>query len=141
MNDAARDARAERERPLLAHPPFILFLVARWLAMLGRQTVAVAVGWQMYALTGSALDLGFIGLAQFVPSILLVLVAGHQLGEFESGLTAAWLGVVPSVVAGGIGTLAIVVLWIRFFPGLAATDRLDARPIDVEHPAKTKTAR
>ena len=50
--------------------------------------------------------------------------SSNQLGEFESGLTAAWFGVVPSVVIGGVGTLVVVLLWIRFFPGLARTDRL-----------------
>ena len=48
----------------------------------------------------------------------------NQLGEFESGVTAAWFGVVPSVVIGGLGTLVIVALWIRLFPSLARVDRL-----------------
>lgn len=52
--------------------------------------------------------------------------SSNQLGEFESGLTAAWFGVVPSVVIGGVGTLIVVLLWIRLFPGLARTDRLVA---------------
>lgn len=50
--------------------------------------------------------------------------SSNQLGEFESGLTAAWFGVVPSVVLGGLGTLAVVLLWMRFFPDLARADRL-----------------
>jgi MFS family permease len=50
--------------------------------------------------------------------------SSNQLGEFESGLTAAWFGVVPSVVIGGVGTLVVVLLWIRLFPGLARADRL-----------------
>ena len=50
--------------------------------------------------------------------------ASNQLGEFESGTAAALLGTVPSVVAGGIGTLLIVALWLRLFPSLAARDRL-----------------
>ena len=50
--------------------------------------------------------------------------SSNQLGEFESGLTAAWFGVVPSVVIGGLGTLLIVLLWIRLFPRLARTDQL-----------------
>ncbi|HLX27041.1 MAG TPA: MFS transporter [Casimicrobiaceae bacterium] len=83
MTDEAPRAPVRRDRALLAHPPFILFFVARCLAMLARQMVAVAVGWQMYALTGSALDLGFVGLAQFVPSFLLVLVAGHVADRFD----------------------------------------------------------
>jgi len=48
----------------------------------------------------------------------------NQLGEFESGVTAAWFGVVPSVVIGGLGTLVVVALWIRLFPSLARVDRL-----------------
>ena len=50
--------------------------------------------------------------------------SSNQLGEFESGVTAAWFGVVPSVVIGGIGTLAVVLLWARFFPALAQANRL-----------------
>jgi MFS family permease len=46
--------------------------------------------------------------------------ASNQLGEFESGVTAEWLGVVPAVVLGGIGTLAIAALWLRLFPELYA---------------------
>jgi MFS family permease len=44
--------------------------------------------------------------------------ASNQLGEFESGVTAEWLGVVPAVVAGGLGTLLIVAIWLRLFPEL-----------------------
>jgi MFS family permease len=50
----------------------------------------------------------------------------NQLGEFESGLTAAWFGVVPAVLLGGIGTLAVVLLWIRLFPQLVRRERLQA---------------
>jgi len=50
--------------------------------------------------------------------------ASNQLGEFESGVTAAWFGTVPAVVIGGIGTLLIVVLWMRWFRELAAVDSL-----------------
>ena len=54
-------------RPLLRHPPFAFLLSSRVLANMGFQRVGVAVGWQLYTLTGSALDLGLVGLAQFVP--------------------------------------------------------------------------
>jgi MFS family permease len=53
--------------------------------------------------------------------------ASNQLGEFESGVTAALLGPVGSVVLGGLGSLAIAALWLRLFPGLAARDRLVER--------------
>ncbi|MEK8029659.1 MFS transporter [Ideonella sp. DXS29W] len=52
--------------------------------------------------------------------------ASNQLGEFESGATAALLGPVGSVLLGGFGTLAVVVLWWRLFPALAQRDRLRA---------------
>jgi len=48
----------------------------------------------------------------------------NQLGEFESGVTAALFGTVPAVLIGGVGTLLVVVLWMRFFPRLAAIDTL-----------------
>ena len=50
--------------------------------------------------------------------------ASNQLGEFESGATAALLGPVGSVVMGGLGTLLVVALWMRWFPDLAQRDRL-----------------
>lgn len=51
----------------------------------------------------------------------------NQLGEFESGLTAAWFGAVPAVLIGGVGTLLIVLLWVRIFPALYRVDRLTSR--------------
>lgn len=50
--------------------------------------------------------------------------ASNQLGEFESGASAAWLGPVGSVVLGGIGTVAVALLWRRLFPALAQRDAL-----------------
>ena len=54
--------------------------------------------------------------------------ASNQLGEFESGATAALLGPVGSVVLGGIGSMAIAALWVKFFPALARRDALVQRP-------------
>jgi hypothetical protein len=51
--------------------------------------------------------------------------ASNQLGEFESGVTAAWFGTVPAVVLGGLGTLVVVALWWRLFPELTGVDRLE----------------
>ena len=50
--------------------------------------------------------------------------ASNQLGEFESGATAALLGPVGSVVAGGIGTLLVAALRLKGFPELARRDRM-----------------
>ncbi len=49
----------------------------------------------------------------------------NQLGEFESGLTAAWFGTVPAVLLGGCGTLVVVALWALLFPRLRRVDRLE----------------
>ncbi len=56
---------------------------------------------------------------------LVFISASNELGEFESGLTAAWLGVVPAVLAGGVGTLVVVAVWWWLFPSLGRVDRLD----------------
>ena len=50
--------------------------------------------------------------------------ASNELGEFESGVLAAAIGAVPAVVAGGAATIAVALLWGRFFPALRARDRL-----------------
>jgi MFS family permease len=49
--------------------------------------------------------------------------ASNELGEFESGLTAAWWGLMPAIVAGGAATLAIAWAWTRWFPELRRLDR------------------
>jgi MFS family permease len=56
---------------------------------------------------------------------LLFIGASNELGEFESGLTAAWFGAVPAAVLGGVGTCLIVVVWAALFPDLRRADRLD----------------
>jgi MFS family permease len=53
----------------------------------------------------------------------LFIGASNQLGEFESGATAAWWGPVPSVVVGGVGTIVVAALWMRLFPTLLRRDR------------------
>jgi MFS family permease len=57
--------------------PLVLFWCARLASMIAFQVQGVAVGWQIYALTGSPLILGLVGLAQFLPMFLLTLPAGH----------------------------------------------------------------
>jgi MFS family permease len=53
----------------------------------------------------------------------------NQLGEFESGVTAAWFGVVPAAVLGGIGTIVVAVLWMHLFPALRRVDTLDRESV------------
>ena len=56
----------------------------------------------------------------------LFINASNQLGAFESGATAALMGAVPAVVVGGIGTIAVALLWMKLFPTLRRVERLDA---------------
>ena len=61
-----------------------------------------------------------------VSAVESVFIGGsNELGEFESGVTAAWFGVVPAVVLGGLGTLAVVGLWARLFPQLRQVNALE----------------
>src|SRR3989442_804925 len=62
---------------LLRERPFVQFWISRFFTTNAFHMQAVAVGWQMYDLTGNPLDPRLVGLVQFVPSFLLVLVAGH----------------------------------------------------------------
>ena len=55
---------------------------------------------------------------------VLFIGASNELGEFESGVTAALFGTVPAVVIGGIGTLLVVAIGMRLFPQLRKVDRL-----------------
>jgi MFS family permease len=68
---------------LLKHPSFLLFVLSRAFSRFSGQIAAVAVGWQIYDLTGSAFDLGMVGLVQFLPTALLVFVAGHAVDRYE----------------------------------------------------------
>ena len=57
---------------------------------------------------------------------MLFIGTSNQLGEFESGTTAALLGTVPAVLLGGLGTIAVALLWMRWFPALRKVDGLTA---------------
>ncbi|KXK33815.1 MAG: Enterobactin exporter EntS [Candidatus Hinthialibacteria bacterium OLB16] len=71
-----------------------------------------------------------------VAAVNLVFIgASNELGEFESGVTADWFGVIPAVVIGGIGTLLVVLAWSVLFPELRRVRRLeDIRPAEDDSP-------
>jgi MFS family permease len=63
-----------------------------------------------------------------VSAVNMVFVgASNEIGQFESGITAQWLGAVPAVVLGGVGTMLIVLGWAWMFPGLRRLDKLVSR--------------
>ncbi len=67
----------------------------------------------------------------------LFIGTSNQLGDFRSGLTAEWLGAVPSVLIGGVGTLVVVAACIALFPQLARIDKIEDIRKDAERPAAT----
>lgn len=64
-------------RAAFGYPNFRYYMTARFLTVVANEMQAVAVAWQIYALTHRPLDLGLVGLAQFAPGVLLFLIAGH----------------------------------------------------------------
>ena len=76
------------------HPDFTLFQIARFLIVAAIEMQAIAVGWQVYEMTRRPLDLGLVGLAQFLPGILLFPISGHASDRFErrTVLTACYAG-------------------------------------------------
>jgi MFS family permease len=105
-------------RDLLRDTSFLFFLLSRSLSRFSSQIAAVVIGWQIYDITGSAFDLGMVGLVQFLPTALLVFVAGHTADRFErkrvvqlcqvaEALTALFLAV--STYAGWLDAVQIYI--------------------------------
>src|SRR5438067_1249215 len=130
-------------RPLKRHAGRLMFA---GVAVFGIATIVFGVS---HSFTLSLVALAILGAADMVSVVVrsslvqlqtpdsmrgrvsavnaLFIGTSNQLRGFESGVTAAWFGVVPSVVIGGLGTLAIVALWMRLFPDLVEVDRLDTQ--------------
>jgi len=84
---------------VLRHRDFSLFLGARFCAAIAAQMLVIGVGWQVYQLTGRLLDLGLIGLSQFLPFFCLVLFAGHAADRYERRLILILCGTVQCICA------------------------------------------
>lgn len=81
MAEAADSSLAGRIA--FTYPDFSLYQAARFFIVVAVEMQSVAVGWQVYDITHRALDLGLVGLAQFLPGILLFLVSGHAADRFD----------------------------------------------------------
>jgi MFS family permease len=66
--------------------PFVLFWFARVSATMGVQMLTLLIAWKLYELTNSALDLGMLGLIQFVPAVVLTLLIGHTADRYDRRL-------------------------------------------------------
>jgi len=95
----------------LGHAPFALFWSSRVLATLALQMQTVAVGWQLYSLTGSALDLGLVGLVQFVPTIVLTLIVGQVADRYDRRLVVVACELAQAG-AGGVLALGSLGGWL-----------------------------
>jgi hypothetical protein len=91
------------------------------LAVMGAaDTISVVIRLSLVLLATPDDMRGRVGAVNF-----LFINASNQLGQFESGVTAALLGTVPAAVLGGIGTVAVALLWMKLFPSLRKVERLE----------------
>ncbi len=104
MSPPAPALPLEPPASILRLATFRLFWSARVLSTMAFQLQGVAVGWQMYALTHSALALGFVGLVQFLPMLCLTLVVGHVADRYDRRRIAA----ICQLVGGSATTLLAI---------------------------------
>lgn len=106
----------------------VVFALSQWmwlsvlsLAILGAaDTISVVIRFSLVQLATPDEMRGRVGAVNF-----LFINASNQLGQFESGITAALFGAVPAAVLGGVGTIAIALLWMKLFPTLRDVERLE----------------
>ena len=91
------------------------------LAILGAaDTVSMVIRISLVQLATPDAMRGRVGAVNF-----LFVNTSYQLGEFESGMTAALFGAMPAAVLGGLGTIAVALLWMKIFPTLRKVQRLE----------------
>ncbi len=100
---------------LLRHPAYVRFLYVRIAASVALQIQVVAVGWQMYAMTGSAFYLGLIGLVQFIPVAAFFLLTGHVADRYDRRMVTFFGEVIEAVA---VAILAVASLLGRLTPEL-----------------------
>lgn len=87
-------AAPESSRPAghvaFTYPAFTFYIFGRFFMVAALEMQSVAVGWQVYEITRKPLDLGLVGLAQFLPGILLFLVSGHAADRFNRRTVLLW---------------------------------------------------
>lgn len=77
-------------RVAFTYPNFVSYTLARFLIVVSLEMQSVAVGWQVYEITKRPLDLGYVGLAQFLPGFALFLFAGHAADLFDRRKLLMW---------------------------------------------------
>jgi hypothetical protein len=101
---------------LIDQRPFVLFWCSRVAATLGYHMMAVTIGWTIYALTGSAFDLGLVGLIQFVPAVIFTLLIGQLADRYDRRhivrIAQAIHALAALIVLAGLLTGAITREWL-----------------------------
>jgi MFS family permease len=93
-----------------AHRDYAVFQASRFCVTVAIQMQGLAVGYHVYRLTGRALDLAFVGLAQFLPAFVLSLVTGHVADRFDRRRVLAVAGLVQVLVSAALAAIA----WTRW---------------------------
>jgi MFS family permease len=89
LTSSAEDPRLAG-RVAFTHPNFVSYTLARFLIVVALEMQSVAVGWQVYEITKRPLDLGYVGLAQFLPGFVLFLFAGHAADLYDRRKLLMW---------------------------------------------------
>src|SRR5881392_2136294 len=91
---------------VLRNRDFLLYLIGRFIASLGQQMLTVAVGWELYERTHSALSLGLVGLTQMVPMVLFTLPAGHVADNHDRKRIIVWMTLVIAFASLGLAFIS-----------------------------------
>ncbi|MDP9160837.1 MAG: MFS transporter [Acidobacteriota bacterium] len=86
----AQQKRLPDGRAAFAYPDFVFYELARLFIVLSLEMESVAVAWQVYEITKRPIDLGYVGLAQFLPGFVLFLFAGHAADIFDRRKLLTW---------------------------------------------------
>lgn len=111
---------------VLRNRDLLLYLIGRFVASLGQQMVTVAVGWELYERTHSALALGLVGLTYTLPMVLFTLPAGHMADNYERKRIIILMNLVIACASVGltlISALNAPVAWIYFCLFVGGTGR------------------
>ena len=103
---------------LLRQRPFVLFWLSRLSATMGYQMLTLVIGWKIYELTGSAFDLGLVGLIQFIPAVILTLLIGHTADRYDRRLIVR--------ISQSIYALSALIITATMFTGHLSRDLLFA---------------
>src|SRR5215831_8093420 len=119
LDSSSRPGPPQRDNPyaVLRDRNFVLYLVARFIASLGQQMLTLAVGWELYKRTHSALALGLVGLTQMGPMLLFTLPAGHIADNYNRKriiMLMTFVIACASVTLTAVSALNAPVFWIYF---------------------------